>query len=78
MTRAEHLAWAKARALEYVDSGDLTAGVLSMLSDLTKWRSADDEPMYAPETITLTGQAALLFEIPRGPDAVRRWVEGFN
>ena len=36
MTRDEHLAWCKARALEYLDAGDLVNAVASMASDLTK------------------------------------------
>jgi hypothetical protein len=34
MTRDEHLAWCKQRALEYVDAGDLANAVASMTSDL--------------------------------------------
>ena len=36
MTRQEHLAWCKQRALEYVDNGDLTNAYASMASDLRK------------------------------------------
>lgn len=36
MTRAEHLAWAKQRALEYVDMGDISGALASMMSDLGK------------------------------------------
>jgi hypothetical protein len=36
LTRAEHLQWAKARALEYVEAGDLANACASMLSDLSK------------------------------------------
>jgi hypothetical protein len=35
-TRAEHLAWCKQRALEYVDAGKLPLAVTSLSSDLTK------------------------------------------
>jgi hypothetical protein len=34
LTRDEHLAWCKRRALGYVDAGDLTHAVASMASDL--------------------------------------------
>lgn len=34
MDRAEHLAWAKARALEYVARGELANAIASMASDL--------------------------------------------
>ena len=33
-TRAEHLAWCKTRALEYVDAGDLSNAFGSLVSDL--------------------------------------------
>lgn len=36
MTRTEHMAWAKERALEYVDAGDLTNAFRSLTSDLQK------------------------------------------
>lgn len=36
MTRAEHLAWAKERALEYVAAGDIPAAFSSLASDLQK------------------------------------------
>lgn len=36
MTRAEHVAWAKERALEYVEAGQLTDAWTSLVSDLGK------------------------------------------
>ena len=36
MTRAEHLAWAKQRALEYVDRGELQHALDSIISDMRK------------------------------------------
>lgn len=36
MTRAEHLQWAKDRALEYVAIGDMNQAFASMTSDLRK------------------------------------------
>ena len=36
MTRKEHLEWCKARALEYLDRGDIQNAVTSMMSDLGK------------------------------------------
>jgi len=35
-SRAEHLAWCKERALQYVDSGDLNNAFASLISDLRK------------------------------------------
>ena len=36
MTRTEHVAWAKARALEYVEMGDPAQAYASLASDLGK------------------------------------------
>ncbi|UOQ96645.1 hypothetical protein MUN81_15520 [Hymenobacter sp. 5317J-9] len=36
MTRAQHLQWAKTRALEYLDAGNLTDAWASFVSDLGK------------------------------------------
>lgn len=71
-TRDEHLAWAKARALQYVDAGDLVQAVTSMGSDLTKHSDWSGKIL---DTLMYVG---LIFEIPRGADAVRRWINGFN
>lgn len=73
MTRAEHLAWAKQRALEYVDSGELGSAIASMLSDLGKHPELEKSQaigaMIAPG-ISMGG--------PPRPDQVRKWIEGFN
>jgi hypothetical protein len=63
-SRAEHLAWCKARALEYLDSGDPGQAITSFISDLGKWKGGGR--FYA--TITLVDDS---------PDAARRWIEGF-
>ncbi len=72
MDRAEHLAWCKERALEYVDRGDIQNAVASMLSDLSKH----------PETDRLSKGlfAALGIAAVRSGDSreVRRFIEGFN
>ena len=44
MTREEHLAWCKERALEYVDRGDLLQGITSMGSDLSKHPETENHP----------------------------------
>ncbi len=36
MTRQEHLEWAKKRAHEYVEAGDLEGALTSLISDLQK------------------------------------------
>ncbi|HEY0206507.1 MAG TPA: hypothetical protein VGC15_20435 [Acetobacteraceae bacterium] len=70
-SRAEHLAWCKQRALEYVELGKLNQAVTSMSSDLTKH----------PDTarlVVMSLMAVGMFEVPNGPAAVRRWIEGIN
>jgi hypothetical protein len=71
MTRAEHLQWAKERALRYVEDGELHSAVASILSDLRKH----------PDT-ELAGQAmggVGLYEAARGTrESVRKFIEGFQ
>ena len=70
MNREQHLAWAKQRALTYLDAGQLQNAVASLLSDLRKHS----------ETATSAGAWLMIGieEIKRGPEAVRRWIEGFS
>ncbi len=70
MTRDEHLAWAKQRALEYVKIGDLENAVTSMLSDLEK----HSELAGIARKMTMLG----VMSAREGPLAVRRFIEGFN
>ena len=41
-TRAEHLEWAKKRALEYCDRGQLQRALDSLISDLSKHPETQD------------------------------------
>ncbi len=71
-TRAEHLAWCKQRALEYVDAGDLNNAFASMSSDLSKH----------PETekhagITL-GMMLLMSGKLNTVEEMRKFINGFN
>ncbi len=70
-TRAEHLAWCKQRALEYVDLGDLTNAVSSMVSDMGK-HPGTEASCQAPLAMIGMVNAA-------DGDArrVREWIEGF-
>lgn len=72
MTRAEHMAWCKTRALEYVDAGDLNEAFASMVSDLGK----HDETVGHPG-IQLGMGLQLLGNLSNRSD-MRRWIEGFN
>lgn len=69
-TREEHLAWAKARALEYVDRGELDQALASMGSDLNK----HDE--------TRRLNAFVMFGLPfvmnKDTVGMRRWIRGFR
>lgn len=74
MTRDEHLAWAKQRALEYVDAGDLVNAVASMGSDLDKH---PETKLDGAKMGTLMYVA--MFRITEGDvQGVREWIEGFR
>lgn len=71
-TRSDHLAWAKQRALEYVDAGRPADALSSLISDLGKH----------PETkghvgIELTGMLAMGGFLNDASE-VRRHIEGFQ
>jgi hypothetical protein len=70
-TREEHLAFAKSRALQILDSGDVAGAHASMASDLTK-----HEAWQGPAFVFIF--AAGMLDINRGAEAIRHWIEGFN
>ena len=70
MTREEHLAWAKQRALEYVNAGDLINAVASMGSDMSKHESTAIHP-------ALVG-VGMLYAADGKSEDVRHWIEGFR
>lgn len=72
MTRAEHLAWCKERALEYVEAGDLTSAFASMVSDLRK------HPELARHPGIELGTLLLLSGGLSDPTSMRRHIEGYN
>lgn len=75
-TREQHLAWAKQRAHVYVAIGDPHGAVASMTSDMRKYEGTDG---WDDQTISLRTMDAAMFVIPTGdPDALRRWVDGWN
>ncbi len=71
MTRSEHLAWAKKRALEYLPDKPGEA-FSSMCSDLNKHDELRDHPR-----INL-GMRMLLMGIMTDAGKCRWWIEGFN
>jgi hypothetical protein len=68
--RAEHLAWCKARALEYLDAGNLQDAVASMGSDLNK------HPETGCPNVLMT--LGMMLMVNNDAAGVRRWIEGFN
>jgi hypothetical protein len=69
MTRAEHLAWCKQRALEYLP-GDPQQALASMMSDLRKH----------PDTASSADPALMMLGVESvdNPSGMRRFIEGFN
>jgi hypothetical protein len=74
VTREEHLQWAKDRALEYADRGDVAYAIGSLRSDLRKH----------PETAQSVGvidelmfPLAMIGDFER-PGELRKFIEGFN
>ncbi len=72
MTRTQHLAWAKERALELLDQGDSAGAMASMVSDLDK-----HSELRGHAGLLLGGMLALGGHMD-GADEMRRWIEGFN
>jgi hypothetical protein len=72
MTRTEHLEWCKNRALEYVESGDLTGAYASMTSDLRKHEETENHPAIG------LGMMLLMTGKLNTPTEMRQFIEGFN
>ena len=70
MTREEHLAWCKERALEYWKRGDLQNAVASMGSDLNKHPGTKD--------VSSLVMAGMLYVMEHDREGVKRWIEGFR
>ena len=71
MTRAEHIEWCKASALEYLDAGDVQNAIASMLSDLSK----HDETRDVGKAM---GPIGMLAVMSNDHAQARRFIEGFN
>lgn len=73
MTRDEHMAWCKKRAMEYVEIGDYNNAVTSMLSDLSK-----HEETRASANGVLASLGML--ELMKGPtkESITKYIQGFN
>lgn len=70
MTRSEHLQWAKDRALQYLDAGDLNDAFTSMASDLEKHPETSVPPVLM--------QLGMMELMNRNAEGIRRWIVGFN
>jgi hypothetical protein len=71
-TRSDHMAWCKARALEYVDMGDTQQAFVSMASDLEKHTETARHPAIQ------LGMMMLMGEQLSTPARMREFIEGFN
>lgn len=72
MNRAEHLAWAKTRALEYVGLGDLTGALASFISDLGKHDELRGHPAIHLAALLMSSGHL------KTADDVRKLIEGCN
>lgn len=72
MTRQEHMAWCKERALAYVDSKDLEGALASMMSDLRKHQETEDHPgIMLGMMLKMSGKL-------NTPEETKKFIEGFN
>lgn len=72
MNRAEHLRWAKDRALVYVDAGQTLTAFSSLASDL------DKHPETAGHAAAELGMLQLLSGQLSSPREMREFIEGCN
>lgn len=72
MTRAEHLAWCKQRALEYCDRGDVTNAWASMAIDLSK------HPETKKHMAIGLGMAMLMGGMLSTEPEMRKFINGFH
>jgi hypothetical protein len=78
MNREEYLAWAKRRAIEYLEIGELPNAVASMVSDLQQ--APKELDFGSNNTIATLGAVgvAILLQSGNASAEIRRWVEGFH
>ena len=72
MTRQEHLDWAKKRALEYVNRGDVLQAFTSMESDLSK------HPELEKHIGINLGLQLMMIGNLNSPNEMRNFINGFN
>ena len=72
LTRDEHLAWCKRRALEYVGAGELRRAVAGMASDLKTHPDTDNPALNGLAII------GMMYVRDDNKAAVQRWIESFR
>lgn len=72
MTRSEYITWAKQRALETLNKGNLVAAFTSMHFDMLK-REDTNDPSLANLGITQLASGDLSTH-----EQMKNWIEGFN
>lgn len=72
ITRAEHLAWCKKRALEYCDAGDLRQAWASMTSDLRKHPETENHGAIRLGAMMFFGGHL------ETQEEMRKFINGFN
>jgi len=71
LTEKQHLEWAKDRALELLNKGDLDQAFMSMISDLGKHPQTKGHPMIRLGTDLYLGKHL------DSPIEMRKFIEGF-
>lgn len=71
MTRAEHIAWCKERALQYVDAGDTDQAFASVASDLRKHEETVDHGALTLGSMLFGGHLST-------PAKMREFIEGIT
>jgi len=71
-TRQKHLEWAKTRALEYCDQGDVEMAFQSLISDLNK------HPQLRNHIGIELGTMQIMVGFLNTPQKMREFIEGFN
>lgn len=72
ISAGEHFDWCVKRAEKYLDRGDAKEGFVSFVSDMDKHEGTKN--MIIPELAV----SCMLFDIPKGPEAVRKWIKGWT
>jgi hypothetical protein len=72
VTRDEHIAWCKRRALKYVDAGYLSHAVASMAFDLKTHPDTDNPAFNGLATI------GMMYVTDGDKAALQRWIERFR